>query len=279
MELDYYNMNANRSYPVVPGVIASTNLASRAIVDCGIVMGPDSGFVPATHHVKLARISKNADEKQVDLEFASNAPGMSGATIKGSASGDWPIGTIVELVAYIDGVANEALAFGWAALNSSEEIYAHSQADGWLDVDASIEPALVQGMNEAICTSIDAYSEERTTISLAPKTPHAIATGMTGNVVVGDGYSTEVIIEPSTNTIIISASPGSGEGFFDGWSYATGVQKCSDLIASISGVRASPQTGRINMSASNGLVITGLENTLHFSMGNTNMFCTDGETE
>jgi hypothetical protein len=87
----FYNDNEYREYPFVfNSIYAGPPLPTELIVDCGFIMGLDSGFDPDKHIVYLSKIRKNANT--LFFEFATTAPGANDRLITFSRelpAGEW----------------------------------------------------------------------------------------------------------------------------------------------------------------------------------------------
>lgn len=81
----FSNDNRFRAYPLVegtagvPGAPGVRGLPDSALVDCGFVAGPSSGYDPGRHSVRLRRVRRAGTA--VTFEFASDAPGLAGSTL------------------------------------------------------------------------------------------------------------------------------------------------------------------------------------------------------
>lgn len=82
---DFYDENRDRTFPFrrlsagypLPGSGSFTlrQLPDWAIVDCGFVLGPESGFVESEHTVYLYRIERR-DASTIEFEFRCDAPAL-----------------------------------------------------------------------------------------------------------------------------------------------------------------------------------------------------------
>ncbi|HVE24006.1 MAG TPA: hypothetical protein VNC22_01310, partial [Sporichthya sp.] len=82
----FYNTNVNRSYPFVAGTVGGEdgpltllNLPDACVADCGFVAGCKSRFAAGEHAVYLNRLYRSGGTFY--FEFASDAPGLFGATL------------------------------------------------------------------------------------------------------------------------------------------------------------------------------------------------------
>lgn len=67
--IQWYNENRNRAFPFTAEI---AEIPNDVVVDCGFVLGPDSGFDASIHSVFLQRIYRVGDV--FTFEFASDAP-------------------------------------------------------------------------------------------------------------------------------------------------------------------------------------------------------------
>tara|TARA_R110000824_G_scaffold116664_2_gene268252 strand:+ start:6121 stop:7140 length:1020 start_codon:yes stop_codon:yes gene_type:complete len=82
---NFFNENENRTFPFknktagidtpAAGIFTMLQLPDSAIVDCGFIMGPESGYVEGVHSVSLYKISKVSDV-QINYEFRCDAPAL-----------------------------------------------------------------------------------------------------------------------------------------------------------------------------------------------------------
>ena len=68
----FYNDNEYRRYPFTPAAVNADALPDDLIVDCGFIMGLDSGFDAAVHTVYLHQVRKTST--QIEFEFRTTAP-------------------------------------------------------------------------------------------------------------------------------------------------------------------------------------------------------------
>jgi hypothetical protein len=73
----FYNDNEYRQYPFV--FAKPDSLPTDLIVDCGFIMGLDSGFDAEVHFVYLYQIRKTST--QIECEFRTTAPNAAGSSI------------------------------------------------------------------------------------------------------------------------------------------------------------------------------------------------------
>jgi len=73
----FYNDNEYRQYPFV--FAKPDSLPTDLIVDCGFIMGLDSGFDAAVHFVYLHQLRKTST--QIEFEFRTTAPNAAGSAV------------------------------------------------------------------------------------------------------------------------------------------------------------------------------------------------------
>jgi hypothetical protein len=73
----FYNDNEYRQYPFV--FAKPDSLPTDLIVDCGFIMGLDSGFDAAVHFVYLHQLRKTST--QIEFEFRTTAPNATGSAV------------------------------------------------------------------------------------------------------------------------------------------------------------------------------------------------------
>ena len=82
---NFFNENANRTFPFKnktagietpdSGTFTMRQLPDDVIVDCGFIMGPESGYVEGVHSIFLYKISK-VSSVQINYEFRCDAPNL-----------------------------------------------------------------------------------------------------------------------------------------------------------------------------------------------------------
>jgi hypothetical protein len=84
----FYNDNEYRAYPFVhKATYAGAALPDETIVDCGLIMGLESGFDTATHSVWLAAITRGSGN--VTFSFATNANAIALSFVCPEAADEW----------------------------------------------------------------------------------------------------------------------------------------------------------------------------------------------
>ena len=176
----FYNDNECRSYPFIfkATYAGVSRCPDTAIVDCGFIMGLDSGYDPAQHFVYLKSIQRTSQE--FIFEFATNAPGAE----------DYPLVFTRSLTAveweseFVESGANTDVAFcatspaweGYLVTGLFAELastltgvgqlsfYAPENNSGGQTPDYEVEPARVQSLVKAYVRSINVGNYERVTV-------------------------------------------------------------------------------------------------------------------
>jgi hypothetical protein len=249
MRGDWWNMNANRSYPFVkktvdlPGAASSTieSLTDSVIVDCGFVMGLSSQFDTAAHEVYLYKISRQGSNFEFD--FRSSAPGLFERSIVFSRQ----VGDEDNLVEHLDNFQDpftsdsasasasasesdscdaEPLWAGFLVTGSIAELEELLPGDGALtraSIGGQVEPSLLTSLVGSYVDSINLANNDRTRIDAPDGCPdiefpgpvnvvHTHTECIRGDVKLKPGYNIAIRQDGFTNTISIEAEPGSGEG-------------------------------------------------------------------
>ena len=259
----FYNDNRNRAFPFVEG---SEFVVSAAIVDCVFLLGPETGFVPGTHTVKLSSVEKTL--VGIDFRFTSDAPGLAGRDIVFTR----PDGSDIYVLEYADDVDVSTpevglecpLAVSWSGYLVTGELtslLAQLAAEGpIISGNAVVEPALLRSLRGRIVTSVNVANVERTRYSspegcrelcwpfdLSPVYVQAVC--VTGPLRFQEGYNASLLTNETDNAIEFNAIAGGGEGepcelpklFADeepptGRNLIDGSLGCGEVIRSINGI-------------------------------------------
>jgi len=246
---NWYNDNRNRSFPFIRGTVGfdvpasgpvdMRDLPDDFIVDCGFVMGPESGYVEGTHNVFLRRVYRAGST--IFFEFVSDAPNLHAKYLTFSrdiAEIDYaveftellPEAPIFSTSASISEVAPtfcpEFLWEGYLITGLMPSIVARL-ADGAeikrLDGDAVVEPALIQNLDQGMLVSLELANSDRTRVTAPEDCPDIVWPYQTGIVFVNarciqgdvrlrEGYNASIVQNTADNTITIGAAVGSGAG-------------------------------------------------------------------
>jgi hypothetical protein len=254
-KIDWYNDNANRSYPFIretvdqrPLAVPPTieNLPDGVIVDCGFLMGLQSGFDHALHDVFLQEIRREGTT--FIYEFASDAPGIAGQPllfsrevgsedyqIEHADNFDIPVVSESASVSVSDSASAEPgeedcppepLWSGFLVTGQMEvleALLAPGESIERIDIGGTIEPALIQSLVDSYIDSFNLGNNDRTRVD-APEGcppvewPHPIdqifvnRACLRGPVRLKPGFNTDIIQRTLTNELTIGASVGAGEG-------------------------------------------------------------------
>lgn len=279
----FYNDNRNRSFPFVlktvgvrtpeSGLPTMLQLPDDWVVDCGFVMGPDSGFDSADHSVWLQKVHRVGN--MIYFQFASDAPTLYEKYLVFSRS----IADIEYSVEYLDSevyvdesesvslpeYCTEPLWSGYLISGIMSNVVARL-ADGEsvvrVDGDAVVEPALIQNLNNTIVSSIELANGDRTRAASPDECPdiswpHPVdivfirERCIQGDIRWTPGYNAVITQNDTDNSITIGALVGSGAGqpcaevpLFDGElppnnasnSLLAGGPLCNETLRSFNGI-------------------------------------------
>lgn len=299
-----YNENAFRAYPFITpaylpdGLPASgLDLPSSAILDMGLIMGPQAGYT-AAYRVYLYTISRAGST--FTFEFRTDAPGAStyglvftrdltepeyatefseaGTTSGSSSSAAGDCTTLPLWEGFL--VTGDLTELGELIADGETKTYTGQ----W-----EIEPALIQNLAAAFVTSINLANITRTHVtptgecslssSSSADVIYVQATCLQGDVKLVEGFSAVITQDDIANSLTIGASVGAGEGLPceevplyagevppPGSSLLTGGPSCDEIVRTINGVG-----GRVlRLYAGNGVSIEPHEtepNTLVVTVG------------
>ena len=243
----WYNANSARAYPFLKGSVGARvavafsveGLPNDLVVDAGFVAGLQSGFVPGTHHVWLAKLTRSGP--LVTLQFASDAPGLYGKMLEfyflTSSKGytTWRSEADVEPTGWsesfdslfsesLDQCGIEPLWYGFIV--ADPQVYASLPEGTYTPATAvggEVEPALVQSLANSYIGSINLANDDRTRATApdgCPEIPWEFAIGRTyvsaaclsGDVRFKAGYNATVRQDSSQNIIYLGAAKGAGDG-------------------------------------------------------------------
>jgi hypothetical protein len=273
----FYNDNEYREYPFVfKSVYAGPDLPTAAVVDCGFIMGIDSGFDEAQHTVYLASISKTATVIRFEFRTtASNAAAFPIVFEREFNADDWT-DEYAESAVVTAGVfcATEPAWSGFMVSGRMSEITA-AMAVGetrtflatgeWQRV---VEPARVQSLVKSYLRSINVANYARTVISDCATTSPAPgnraivvnATCIKGDIRFQPGFNCRIRQSDTARELQISAERGintTGPGAAEfcqngseiklaatevapvGSQFLSGGPACDEVITSINGLQAA----------------------------------------
>jgi hypothetical protein len=255
----FFNDNRNRSFPFRQGTVgivqdigepaSMLHLPDSAVVDCGFMMGPESGFIEATHDIRLARISRAGDI--FTFEFRSTTPALADTPLLFTAdqtapdySRDFADSDIPEYAPASQSLSTSVSASaseseGPPATPCGEPFWSGYCVFGDLaalavmlpdgqslvgDVTmAVVEPALIQNLNISQVVSVNIANADRTRAINDPACPEYLwpfqvgghfvnAECMQGNLEFRAGYNMAVSQNNSTRTFNFEAIPNAGLG-------------------------------------------------------------------
>jgi hypothetical protein len=251
---NFFNDNRNRTFPFrqgttgidtpASGSVAMYQLPDNFIVDCGFVMGPESGFMEDEHTVFLYKVSR-ASLNVFLFEFRSDAPELANTPLifsRNLSDADYtteflesdipeyiPLSQSVSLSLSESQAAEcgEPFWSGYLVTGSMQSI-ASRLAVGETIVrtttdEAIIEPTLVQNLNESQVVSINIANGDRTRAlrpADCPPNEWNFNTGeiyvnrecLQGAVKLRAGYNTVLNQITLSNTIQLSAIVNAGLG-------------------------------------------------------------------
>jgi hypothetical protein len=281
MDTAWYNENANRSYPFIDDIAVEGGfLANNIFLDAGIVFGPESEFVPGGNTTRLGRIYLDVYSgggAKIKMYFYSDETAET--ILYGEKEGQWDAGEIVELVGVtvdeITGEPSDTLpqkGLGFVVLGSSDDLRQAALGDEWEDVDAEIEPALVQSLYDSYVQSVDLYATGGLNWFHVAT---AVATGIVGDIALADGFNMRIYIDEPANTVTITAALGAGEGPPQEWSFPAGTLSARDAVYSF-GPALPNESGVIQINGSGGIQVSTLGSVVTLSLNaDSNPFCQD----
>lgn len=248
---NFFNDNANRTFPFIlgtagvrtppTGTVTMRQLPDDFIVDCGFIMGPESGFIEGQHQVYLYRISR-IGVNSFSFEFRCDAPDLTDIPLiffrnltddlytTSFEESDIPTAEAISESLSVSQAIGECgepfwsgylttgdLAYVAARLGEDEQITREN------DNEAVVEPALIQNLNEAQLVSLSIANSDRTR-ALKPDGCQQYAwtftTGenyvtyecMQGDIKLKAGYNVALTQNNATNTIQFSPTLNAGLG-------------------------------------------------------------------
>lgn len=241
----WYNDNRNRAYPFARGTVGVAGaggllgLPPAAIVDAGFIAGPASGYDPARHAVRLARLARTATT--LVYTFACDAPGLVGYPLvfaRDLASDGYQTHEADSAAPPPDGGSLSSLDAsepgGDCALPRWEGflVTADELDIDWLpdeatiegaDGEAVIEPSLVQSLAAAGVESVSIANADRARAGAPAGCPPPVwefSVGViypylrcgTGPVRLVPGYNALVVQDSAAGRIALGARQGAGAG-------------------------------------------------------------------
>lgn len=248
---NFFNDNLNRSFPFLfksvgmrtpaTGPVTMLELPDSFIVDCGFILGPESGFVEGTHSVFLNSITR-ITASLLAFEFLSDAPGVL----------DYPLvfyrdiadpknfTTFAESDIPDEPKISESLSISVPVVECGEPFWSGYLTTGDLSKvverlaegehiirttgnEAIVEPALVQNLNDVQLVSINIANEDRTRAvtpsecpdyvwPFVPQESYVNSVCLQGDIELKSGYNVALVQDSTANTIEFSAIVNAGEG-------------------------------------------------------------------
>ena len=251
---NFFNDNRNRTFPFrqgtagigtpATGIVTMHQLPDDFIVDCGFIMGPESGFSEDTNTVFLYKISR-ASANVVLFEFRSDATELVNAPLifsRNLSEDDYvteflesdipeyiPLSQSVSLSESenLNSECGEPFWSGFLVTGSMASIASRLSIGDTitraLDDEAVVEPALIQNLNQSQAVSLNIANGDRTRASTptgCPDNQWAFETGLTyvnreclqGDIKLKNGYNLVLSQINSSNTIRLSARVNAGLG-------------------------------------------------------------------
>lgn len=251
-QLDWYNDNANRSFPFLAGSVDQPvesprtlrSLADNVIVDAGFIMAARAGFDPTQHRVFLSRLERSGSTFR--FFFASDAPALYGAELvftRTPADDDYPLefvdgpdsaeqgsgsssGSLQPERSEVQAECPEPLWRGYLVTGSWDDLDAFLDTSGVVEHGggAILEPALIECLSDGYLTSVNLANDDRTRARPQDGCPHpewGYPEGLTfvrercltGLLCLEDGYNLRVTEDVQAGRIRLDPGPGAGAGF------------------------------------------------------------------
>lgn len=259
----WWNTNAHREYPLAEG--QAPGLPHSAIVDIGLIAGPESGFLPGVHRVWLASVRRTA----VGFVFTimADAPGLIGRPLVFvRPPGDGYSVLDPEPSADSSTSADPCpvtLWDGFLVAGPTSELQQQLPAlgDTWEPPPGlgRFEPTVVVSLAQAFVTRVRIFNDDRTRVTppedcppvvwpVAPRPVWVWPGCVQGDLVLMPGFSATAEAETDTTRIVWRAEPGGGEGWVcqdiplhpaeqppPDSPFLSGGPSCRDVVRSISG--------------------------------------------
>lgn len=220
----FYNDNEYRQYPFV--FAAPDSLPTDLIVDCGFIMGLDSGFDESAHFVYLHQIRKTST--QIECEFRTNAPNAAGSSIvfrRDFDAEEWSTEFVAAAVADTD-CAAEPLWEGFMVSGVMATTVNLLPANGSITfvttsplvANRVVEPARVQSLVKTYLRSVSlgnyprviapACVDGESGVAAPSEVVIVNATCLKGNIRFKPGFNCAIRQSNAANRIIITAQKG-----------------------------------------------------------------------
>ena len=250
----FFNTNENTSFPFLVGTVGietpdsglptMLELPDNFIVDCGFILGPESGFIEGQHTVYLYQISR-VDSTTILFEFRTNAPDVSGSSLifqRSSSDSDYTTEFLEsDIPSYYttsaslsESLANPGIVScgepfwsGYLVTGSTASLFDRiavgetiTRTEG---TEAIVEPGLIQNLNGNQLVSLNLANSDRTRAVSASGCPDYVwphLTGITytkaaclqGDIRLIPGYNTSITQSFTDNALIFSPIQRAGLG-------------------------------------------------------------------
>lgn len=250
---DFFNENENRTFPFKAnsagvntpssGVFTMLELPDDVIVDCGFIMGPESGFIEGVHTVFLYKISK-VSSSQINYEFRCDAPALVDAPLiftRQVTDSDYttsfqesdipdytnPSQSLSLSESEIDVECGEPFWSGYVVTGTLSSLSARLSVGTTItrssDSETLVNEGLIQNLNLSQAVSLNIANADRTRAlrpADCPPYEWPFTTGeiyvhrecMQGDIVFAPGYNLSLSQIDATNTIQFGAILNAGAG-------------------------------------------------------------------
>ena len=250
---NFFNENINRSFPfqrATVGVDTPTEgyptmlqLPDNFIADCGVILGPESGFIDGTHSVFLYKISRISNST-IEYEFQSDAPNLADSFlifrrditdpiyqtefVESDAPFYTPVSQSLSLSISVPIVTcGEPYWSGYLVTGPIEAVTDRLEVGDIIyresDNEAIVEPALIQNLNQSQVVSLNIANVDRTRALRPANCPpnswtfpigytYTVQECIQGDLQLRSGYNMQIIQDSFTNTIQFAARLKAGLG-------------------------------------------------------------------
>ncbi len=287
-ELEWYNVNANRPYPLRGRVILSGpttfEFPVSSLVDMGLVLGSELPFDPEEDFIYLGGLRAPVPGTIMLQFFNAEEILLFVALIPFTAAA----GDIIPLT--LNQPGGDSVGYGFVIVGDISKLVsavAEHEGSTWSatgkndPADMRVEPRAIQSLFGSVVTRVSLWNLESTKWVAPGATVESpgyekVASDWDGILYALDGYSVSAIISSANNSITWRSSPGSGDGFTCNWPGVAGMPMCGELIASINGVQADAQ-GKFRLVAGPPLKVVKVDDhTLRVTTDNRiDPFCSD----
>lgn len=248
---NFFNDNANRTFPFILGTagvrtpptgpVTMRQLPDDFVVDCGFIMGPESGFIEGQHKIYLRQVSR-IGANSFSFEFRCDAPNVADIPLifyrnltdelytTSFEESDIPTTeTISESLSVSQETSEcgEPFWSGYLTTGDLSSIVARLNEDEQItrenDNEVIVEPALIQNLNECQLVSLNIANSDRTRAlkpegcpqyawSFNPGENYVTYECMQGDIRLKAGYNVALTQDNATNTIQFNPVQNAGLG-------------------------------------------------------------------